>query len=93
MLVNLSNFMDLHVVKALEAAIEPHRLIFLAETKFQFIYNKCHDAGWVDNYLFKFKERPIGYGSVWGKDKREDRDTVCEFFLEQPFRKICQADI
>ncbi|MDN5287928.1 MAG: Acetyltransferase protein [Mucilaginibacter sp.] len=79
--------MEFKIVKAQETEIEQHRQLFLAETKFQFIYNKCHGAGWVDNYLFEFKERPIGYGSVWGKDKREDRDTICEFFLDQPFRK------
>jgi GNAT superfamily N-acetyltransferase len=79
--------MEFDVVKAQETDIESHRRLFLAEAKFQFIYNKCHGAGWVDNYLFKFKERSIGYGSVWGKDKREDRDTICEFFLDQPFRK------
>jgi RimJ/RimL family protein N-acetyltransferase len=29
----------------------------------------------------------IGYGSVWGKDKRENRDTIFEFYLSDPFRK------
>lgn len=82
--------MEFKSVKAQETDIEDHRRLFLAETKFQFIYNKCHGAGWVDNYLFKFNERPVGYGSVWGKDKREDRDTICEFFLEQPFRKYAR---
>lgn len=79
--------MEFEIIKAEETDIEPHRRLFLAEIKFQFIYNKCHGAGWVDNYLFKFNEIPIGYGSVWGKDKREERDTICEFFLDQPFRK------
>ncbi len=82
--------MEFDIIKVQEADIEAHRRLFLAETKFQFIYNKCHGAGWVDNYLFKFKERSIGYGSVWGKDKREDRDTICEFFLDQPFRKYAR---
>ncbi|MFC0512812.1 GNAT family N-acetyltransferase [Mucilaginibacter angelicae] len=82
--------MEFDIVKAQEADIEPHRRLFLAEAKFQFIYNKCHGAGWVDNYLFKFEERSVGYGSVWGKDKREDRDTICEFFLDQPFRKYAR---
>jgi len=82
--------MGFDIVKAQETDIESHRRLFLAEAKFQFIYNKCHGAGWVDNYLFKFEERAIGYGSVWGKDKREDRDTICEFFLDQPFRKYAR---
>ncbi|MDB5156837.1 MAG: Acetyltransferase protein [Mucilaginibacter sp.] len=82
--------MEFDIVKAQETDIESHRRLFLAEAKFQFIYNKCHGAGWVDNYLFKFGERAIGYGSVWGKDKREDRDTICEFFLDHPFRKYAR---
>lgn len=82
--------MEFEIVKAQETDIESHRRLFLAEPKFQFIYNKCHGAGWVDNYLFKFEEHSIGYGSVWGKDKREDRDTICEFFLDQPFRKYAR---
>ena len=82
--------MEFDIVKAQETDIESHRRLFLAEAKFQFIYNKCHGAGWVDVYLFKDNEISIGYGSVWGKDKREDRDTICEFFLEQPFRKYAR---
>lgn len=82
--------MEFDIVKAKETDIESHRRLFLAEAKFQFVYNKCHGAGWVDVYLFKFNEIAIGYGSVWGKDKREDRDTICEFFLEQPFRKYAR---
>ncbi len=82
--------MEFDIVKVQGVDIESHRRLFLAETKFQFIYNKCHDAGWVDVYLFKFNEISIGYGSVWGKDKRENRATICEFFLDQPFRKYAR---
>ena len=78
--------MDIEILKAEEADIELHRRSFLAETKFQFIYNKCHGAGWVDIYLFKLNGVSIGYGCVWGKDKREERDTICEFFLSEPCR-------
>lgn len=79
--------MEFDIVKVQEADIESHRRLFLAEAKFQFVYNKCHGAGWVDVYLFKLNDIAIGYGSLWGKDKREDRDTICEFFLDNPFRK------
>ena len=79
--------MEFDIVKVQEADVEPHRRLFLAETKFQFVYNKCHGAGWADVYHFKLNEVPVGYGSVWGKDKREERDTVFEFFLDQPLRK------
>lgn len=68
--------------------IQPLRNLFLHENKFQFIYNKCHGAGWADTYLFLAEEIKIGYGSVWGKDKREDRDAIFEFYLIQPFRKL-----
>jgi GNAT superfamily N-acetyltransferase len=76
--------MEFDIIKVQEADIEPYRRLFLSEAKFQFIYNKCHSAGWVDVYLFKSNEISIGYGAVWGKDKREERDTICEFFLDQP---------
>jgi hypothetical protein len=79
--------MEFTIAKAQPADIEPHRRLFLAETKFQFIYNKCHGAGWTDDYIFKLDKVPVGYGSIWGKEKREDRDTICEFFLDSPFRK------
>lgn len=82
--------MEIAIRKVQEADIESHRRLFLAEAKFQFIYNKCHGAGWVDVYLFEADGVSVGYGSVWGKDKREDRDTICEFFLVQPFRKYAR---
>ena len=82
--------MEFDIVKAQDADIEPHRRLFLAQAKFQFVYNKCHGAGWVDVYLFKLNEFSVGYGSVWGKDKREDRDTICEFFLDEPYRKYAR---
>lgn len=82
--------MDFQVVKAVPADIGAHRQLFLAETKFQFIYNKCHGAGWTDDYLFKCNNIAIGYGSVWGKDKRDDRDTICEFYLESAYRKYAR---
>jgi GNAT superfamily N-acetyltransferase len=33
-------------------------------------------------------ETTIGYGSVWGTDRREDRDTIFEFYLLPPYRKL-----
>lgn len=80
--------MDLKVVKTPLAEIQHLRDLFLQENTFQFVYNKCHGAGWADTYLFTLDEATVGYGSVWGKDKREDRDTIFEFFLLKPFRKF-----
>jgi GNAT superfamily N-acetyltransferase len=78
--------MDFHIIKSDLKTVEPLRSLFLSETKFQFIYNKCHSAGWADVYLFTMNDLPIGYGSVWGKDKRENRDTIFEYYLTGPYR-------
>ena len=37
-------------------------------------------------YLFDNDVR-IGYKSVWGTDRIEDRGTILEFFVVSPFRK------
>lgn len=79
--------MHFEIIKSDLVTVEPLRRLFLSETKFQFIYNKCHNAGWADVYLFTLNKLQIGYGSVWGKDKRENRDTIFEFYLSDPFRK------
>ena len=79
---------EIKVTKIRLQEIQPFRILFLHESNFQFVYNKCHDFGWADTYLFTMDEIKIGYGSVWGKDKREDRDTIFEFYLLKPFRKF-----
>jgi RimJ/RimL family protein N-acetyltransferase len=68
--------------------IQTFRISFLHENNFQFIYNKCHDYGWADNYLFVIDGIGVGYGAVWGQSKREDRDAIFEFYLIKPFRKF-----
>ena len=79
--------MEIQIVKTSHEKVEFFRDLFLTENTFQFIYNKCHAAGWADVYLFTVNNKQAGYGSVWGKDRREDRDTIFEFFLTEPFRK------
>ncbi len=79
--------MELKIEKTVLENVEHLRNLFLGETKFQFIYNKCHSAGWSDVYVFTMNEVPVGYGSIWGKDKRENRDTIFEFYLTGPHRK------
>ncbi len=79
--------MELKIEKTGLKNVEHLRNLFLSETKFQFIYNKCHAAGWSDVYLFIMNKVHIGYGSVWGKDNRESRDTIFEFYLTGPNRK------
>jgi GNAT superfamily N-acetyltransferase len=60
---------------------------FLDVVDNQFTYDKCHLYGWADTYLFKIGNAVVGYGSVWGKEKRADRDSIFEFYLEHGFRK------
>jgi hypothetical protein len=79
--------MEFQVIKSELKYVESMRRLFLNACQFQFVYNKCHGAGWSDIYLFTHGEEPVGYGSVWGKDKRENRDTIFEFYLKAPIRK------
>jgi RimJ/RimL family protein N-acetyltransferase len=67
------------------------RAKFLAEIDNQFTYDKCHLYGWADTWLFTIDRSVAGYGGVWGKDKREARDSIMEFFLEPGFRKNAHA--
>jgi GNAT superfamily N-acetyltransferase len=83
--------MRLQIVKTQSADIKDFRQIFLQENNFQFIYDKCHYYGWADVYVFISNEARIGYGAVWGTDKREDRDTIFEFYLLPPFRKYASS--
>lgn len=64
------------------------RILFLQENGFQFIYNKCHDYGWADAYLFMIDGQRVGYGAVWGKTIREARDAIFEFYVIKPFRQF-----
>jgi len=79
--------MELKVTKTGIEAIRELRELFLKESHFEFIYNKCHENGWADIWLFLIDEQKAGYGALWGADKREDRDAVFEFYLTPPFRK------
>jgi len=58
---------------------------FLEVIDNQFTYDKCHLYGWADVYLVIGNNYTAGYGSVWGKEKREDRDSIFEFFLYPEF--------
>ncbi|HEY4327304.1 MAG TPA: GNAT family N-acetyltransferase [Mucilaginibacter sp.] len=68
--------------------IREHRVLFLQERNFQFIYNKCYENGWADTWLFKIDGEVTGYGSLWGADSRDARDAIFEFYLLTPFRKL-----
>src|SRR5260370_20140981 len=63
------------------------RALFLQETNFQIRYDACHERGWTDSYLLIAGNLSVGYGSIKGRQLK-DRDTVFEYFVVQPFRKM-----
>lgn len=67
--------------------IESLRTLFLQENNFLIRYNACHERNWSDSYLITENDMESGYGSIKGKDKLTDRDTVFEFYLIPTFRK------
>ncbi|GGM93163.1 hypothetical protein GCM10010967_27850 [Dyadobacter beijingensis] len=79
--------MHVYVTKTGLDQIRDFRTMFLHENHFQFVCNKCHDYGWADTWLFRIDNVRVGYGSVWGTDRRQDRDTIFEFFLLPDYRK------
>src|SRR5687768_9668257 len=82
------NNLPIDIIKTDLESIHPFRVMFLHENNFQFVCDKCHYYGWSTDYLFKINDTIIGYGCVWGTNKREDRDTIFEFFLLPPYRNI-----
>lgn len=78
--------MDVVITKVPLAELGDLRKKLLAAIDNQFTYDKCHLYGWADTYLFRTDSSIAGYGSVWGKDRREDRDSIFEFYLEPEFR-------
>src|SRR5262249_55054427 len=79
---------EIDITKTRLEEIQELRILFLHENNFQFVHNKCHTYNWADTYLIKSGDIKIGYASVWGKDKREDRDAIFEFYLIPTFRKF-----
>ena len=82
--------MEIEIIKTSLEEIKAFRILFLHENNFQFICNKCHDYGWADTWLFVITGTKAGYGSIWGTNKREDRDAIFEFYLLKPFRNMAE---
>jgi GNAT superfamily N-acetyltransferase len=80
--------MDLKVIKTGIEAIGGLRKLFLWESHFQFVHNKCHENEWADTWLFLIDGEKAGYGAIWGADKREDRNAIFEFYIIRPFRNL-----
>lgn len=83
--------MNIDVVKTELPDIADLRALFLQEYPVQFVHNKCHLYGWADTYRFSLHDSTIGYGAVWGRDKREDRDAIFEFYILKPYRKLANT--
>lgn len=78
--------MNLRISRTGLSEILPLREIFLKENFYQIRYDAVHRRGWSDSYLFELDDKPIGYGSIKGNDRFEDRDTVFEYFLVAEYR-------
>lgn len=83
--------MEIKVIKTQLEDIRSFRTLFLYEGHFQFTYDKCHYYGWADTYVFSADGKTVGYGAVWGKDNRTDRDSIMEFFVLKTFRQFSRA--
>jgi GNAT superfamily N-acetyltransferase len=80
--------MEVTITRTELDVIKDLRAMFLHENRFQFVCNKCHDYGWADTWQFGLNGIAIGYGSVWGTDRRQDRDTIFEFYLVPLYRHL-----
>jgi RimJ/RimL family protein N-acetyltransferase len=78
--------MNFTVIKTTFDEIRDMRASFLQEMNAQFVCDKCHYYGWSDDYLFMIDDTKIGYGCVWGTDKREARDCIFECYLLPQYR-------
>ncbi|MCF0070127.1 N-acetyltransferase [Dyadobacter sp. CY261] len=83
--------MRVDIIKTELDEIRDLRTMFLHENNFQFVCNKCHDYGWADTWLFRIDNVRVGYGSVWGTDRRQDRDTIFEFYLLPGYQKFAST--
>ncbi|HEX2629611.1 MAG TPA: GNAT family N-acetyltransferase [Chitinophagaceae bacterium] len=78
--------MNFTVTKTTLDDIRDMRASFLQELNAQFVCDKCHYYGWSDDYVFMTDDIKIGYGCVWGTNKRQDRDCIFEFYLLPRYR-------
>src|SRR5688500_5592862 len=83
--------MEITIIKADLKAIEPLRILFLKERNFQFVYNKCHQYGWADSFLYLTDNIPVGYGANMEGKKKGVRDNVFEFYVRPAYRKYIDS--
>lgn len=75
------------VLKTTLSTIAPLRQFFLLENNIQFILDKCHRYGWADSYVFVVGGVEVGYGCLWGREKR---DAIFEFYVLQDYRHLSE---
>ena len=73
------------VIKTTLSTIAPLRALFLQEINIQFVLDKAHRYGWADSYVFVADGAAVGYGCVWGREKR---DAIFEFYLKEGYRHL-----
>jgi GNAT superfamily N-acetyltransferase len=83
--------MEIQVIKTQLEDVRSFRTLFLHEGHFQFTYDKCHYYGWADTYVFFAGGKKVGYGAVWGKENRADRDSIMEFFVLKTLRQFSSS--
>lgn len=78
--------MNISIAKAPLKDLVDLRADFLKENDIEFCLDKCHLYGWADTWLIRVDDAVAGYGSVFGKEERTDRDSIFEFYLTPPYR-------
>lgn len=64
------------------------RILFLHEGNFQFICNSYHPRNWSADYLLSAGDVTVGYASLMGATDRKVPDSVFEFYILPPYRKM-----
>jgi GNAT superfamily N-acetyltransferase len=67
------------------------RNLFLQENNFQIRFNACHERGWTDSYALKINDLTVGYAAIKGKEEISHRNSIFEFYLLPPYRKLAIA--
>lgn len=80
--------MEIKVHQTTWSEIQSFRLLFLQENNFQIRFNACHERNWSDTYLLTVNETYVGYGSIKGWEQLTDRDSIFEFYIIPPYRKM-----
>ena len=78
--------MNLTVTPTSLDAVHPLRELYRRELNCQIVLDSWAGRNWVDGYLCKIDDHPVGYGLVGGV-RRDPVDTITEFFLLPQYRE------